>query len=86
MDFFSELEARLVLLREMFGGEFDACDLPVVVEGLGDDAVVAALVAATELVHLRPHASGRRRERAVSADRAPARTRSTRVNGTAPRR
>lgn len=50
MDFFSELETRLVLLREMFGGEFDACDLPVVVEGLGDDAVVAALVAATELV------------------------------------
>lgn len=50
MDFFSELETRLVLLGEMFGGEFDACDLPVVVEGLGDDAVVAALVAATELV------------------------------------
>jgi hypothetical protein len=50
MAFFSELERHLTVLREAFGGDVDAELLPVSLDGLGDDDVVAVLAAATGLV------------------------------------
>ena len=50
MAFFSDLAQHLEVLRDAFGGEVEAEELPVVLERLGDEGVVAALAAATGLV------------------------------------
>jgi hypothetical protein len=50
MAFFSELEQHLAVLREAFGGDVEAAELPAALDVLADDAVIAALAAATGLV------------------------------------
>jgi hypothetical protein len=50
MAFFSDLEQHLAVLREAFGGDVDAAQLPAAIDGLADDAVIAVLAAATGLV------------------------------------
>ncbi len=50
MNFFSELAQHLEVLRDALGDEIDAAQLPVALDRLGDDSIVAALAAATGLV------------------------------------
>lgn len=50
MAFFSDIEQHLAVLRDAFGGDADAGDLPALIEQLGDDPVVDVLAAATGLV------------------------------------
>ena len=50
MAFFSELDAQLTVLRRALGADVEAASLPVVLDRNGDDAVVAVIAAATELV------------------------------------
>ncbi|MFB8145245.1 DUF222 domain-containing protein [Microbacterium sp. NPDC056003] len=50
MAFFSELESQLARLRSLLGTEIDAGGLPVMLDRIGDDDVVAVIAAATEFV------------------------------------
>ncbi|MBD8024766.1 HNH endonuclease signature motif containing protein [Microbacterium gallinarum] len=50
MAFFSDLDQRLALLREVLGGDLRPERLPVVLDRLDDDDIVAVIAAATEFV------------------------------------
>ncbi|HEY6799539.1 MAG TPA: HNH endonuclease, partial [Agromyces sp.] len=50
MTFFSDLDQRLALLREALGGDLHPEQLPVVLDRLDDDDIVAVIAAATEYV------------------------------------
>jgi hypothetical protein len=50
MSFFSELVAQLDVLRDAFGGDLEADQLPSALDQLGDEGVLTALAAATGLV------------------------------------
>lgn len=50
MAFFSDLAQHLEALRDAFGGDVEVEQLPVVLDRLGDESVIAALQAATVLV------------------------------------
>lgn len=50
MAFFSDVAQHLRVLGELFGDDVEAASLPVAVERLGDEAIVAVLTAATGLV------------------------------------
>ena len=50
MAFFSELTQHLEVLRDALGGEVEAAGLPITVDRLDDEAIVAVLAAATGLV------------------------------------
>ena len=50
MAFFSELTQHLDVLRGALGGDVEAVGLPITVDQLSDDVIVAVLAAATGLV------------------------------------
>lgn len=50
MAFFSELTQHLEVLHDALGGDVEAAGLPITVDRLGDDVIIAVLAAATGLV------------------------------------